>query len=76
MGWLVLRKELDETKPEKRRHSHYANKHKGRSFFEFSHDPASIESKAGRIPKHARQMQLATGKGGLLIHWKASLVSI
>jgi hypothetical protein len=57
---LVLIKELDETKPEKRRHSHYANKRKRRSFLELSHDPANVERKAGRVADNATRMKPTT----------------
>jgi hypothetical protein len=57
---LVLRKELDDTKPEPRRHSHYANKRKRSSVFEFSDDPASVKAKAGRILDDATRMKRTT----------------
>ena len=68
----MLRKELDKAKTEKRRASRHKDKSKRGSFFEFSHDPASIEREAGRVAGDARQVKLATGEGGLLIHYEDS----
>jgi hypothetical protein len=64
----VLKKILDQTEPEKGRTPRRKDQCKGRSLFEFPNDALSVEGKAGRIPNNARQVKLATGKGGLLIH--------
>jgi hypothetical protein len=44
-----LKKQVDETKPEKRRTPRRKDKREGRSFFKLSHDPAKVEAKGGRI---------------------------
>lgn len=64
---LVLKEKVDQVKTENKKPQSYA-KSKARSFPEFPDDPVSIESKAGRVFDDARQMKLATRKGGLLIH--------
>jgi hypothetical protein len=64
----VLKKEVDQRSPENKQDTSPHAKRKGGSFLEFSEDPVSVEGKAGRVPNNARQVKLATCKGGLLDH--------
>jgi len=73
---LVLRKPVDKANPEAKQRDPAHNKSKDRSLLKFSQDAKQVEAKAGRISDYARQMQLATGKRGVLIHGKTSPVSI
>jgi len=70
----LFRKEVDDAEPEKRRTPRHKNKGKRSCFLEFPNDPASIEREAGRVADNARQMQLATCKGGLAIHGRLKLI--
>jgi hypothetical protein len=54
---LVLRKEFDKAKPEKRRTARHKDQRKGRSFLEFPNDPVSVEGKAGRVANDAPRMK-------------------
>lgn len=53
---LVLKENIDKVKPENKKPQSYA-KRKARSFPEFPTDPASIESKAGRVANDAPRMK-------------------
>lgn len=57
-----MKETVDKGKPENKKPKDHA-KRKWRSFLEFSEDPASIESKAGRVANDAGNVQLATCKG-------------
>jgi hypothetical protein len=59
MGELVLKERVDKTETENKESPHKAQS-KGRAFFEFPNDPASIESKAGRIPNNGANVQGAS----------------
>jgi hypothetical protein len=64
---LVLKKQVDETKPENKKTQDYA-KRKARSLPEFSKDAASIEAEARRVASDAASMENATRKGWVVFH--------
>jgi hypothetical protein len=65
---VVLNEKIDNGNPETKEQTHPHAKSEGRSLFKFSHDPAKVEREAGWVANNARQVQLATGEGGLSVH--------
>jgi hypothetical protein len=64
----VLSEKIENGNPEQKKNTSPHAKSERRSLSEFPHDPASVEAKAGRVTSNARQVKLATGKGGLIDH--------
>ena len=59
----MLNEKIDKGNPEKKKHTPPHAQGEGRSFFEFSHDPAKVEREAGRVATNGTRMQDATSEG-------------